>query len=189
MTRPCDVLRRSPILDRQNTLGNHLARICANDMNPQNAIRLGVRDELDEALGLKIRLGARVGGEGEGAGLVLDAGRLHFGFVLPDPSHFRVRVHDGRDGAVVDVPVAFGDVFDGRDGFFFRFVREHRPEGAVADDPDVWELGPVFLVDDQSALFVGFQADVFEAEAGGVRAAADGDEDDVGFELDWGVRG
>ena len=80
--------------------------------------------------------------------------------------------------------VAFGDVFDRCDGFFFGFVREHRAEGAVADDADVGVFGPVFLVDDESALVVGFEADVFEAEAGGVGPAADGDEDDVGFELD-----
>lgn len=163
MTRPRHILRRSPILDRQHALSNHLARIGANDMDAQNPIRLRVRNELDHTVRLKDRLGARVGREGEGAGLVLDPGRFDFGFVLAHPRHFRVRVHDGRDRAVVDVPVAFRDVFDGCDGFFFGFVREHRAEGAVADDADVRELGAVFLVDDEAAFIVYFQPDVFEA--------------------------
>jgi hypothetical protein len=42
-------------------------------------------------------------------------------------------------------------------------VREHRAEGAVADDADVRDLGPVLLVDDEAALVVGFDADVIEA--------------------------
>jgi len=163
MTRPRHILRRSTILDSQDALGNHLPRIRADDMDAQDAIRLSISDELNHAVGLEVRLGARVGGEGEGAGLVLDARGLDFGLVLPDPGHLRVRVHDGRDGAVVDVAVAFGDVFDGRDGFFFGFVREHGAEGAVADDADVREFGAVFLVDHQPAFFVGLQADVFEA--------------------------
>ena len=163
MTRPRHILRRSPILDGQHALRNHLTRIRADDVNAQYTIRLGISNELDHAVRLEIRLGARIGGEGEGARLVFDAGGLDFGFVLPDPRHFGMRVHDGRDGAVVDVAVAFGDVFDGRDGFFFRFVRQHGPEGAVADDADVWELGAVFLVDYQAAFFVGFEPNVFEA--------------------------
>ena len=98
-------------------------------------------------------------------------------------------VHDAGDGIVVDVAVAFGDVFDGGDGFFFGFVREHRAEGAVADYADVREFGPVLFVDYEAAFVVDFEADVFETEAGGVWAAANGYKDDVGVELrEWLVR-
>ena len=94
-----------------------------------------------------------------------------------------MRVHDRGDGVVVDVAVALFDILDGRDAFFFGLVREHGAEGAVADDADVGELGAVLFVDYQAAFVVDFEADVFEAEAGGVRAAADGYEDDVRVEL------
>ena len=98
-------------------------------------------------------------------------------------------VHDAGDGVVVDVAVAFGDVFDGGDGFFFGFVREHGAEGAVADYADVREFGAILFVDYEAAFVVEFEADVFETEAGGVGAAADGYEDDVGVELrEWLVR-
>ena len=92
-------------------------------------------------------------------------------------------VHDAGNGVVVDVAVAFGDVFDGGDGFFFGFVREHGPEGAVADYADVRELGPVLFVDYEAAFVVDFEADVFETETGGVGAAADGYKNDVGVKL------
>jgi hypothetical protein len=66
-------------------------------------------------------------------------------------------------------------------------VREHRAERHVADAADVRELGAVLRVDDDAAALVELEADVLEAEALGVRAAADGDEDDVGFELERGL--
>ena len=100
-----------------------------------------------------------------------------------------MRVHDRGDGVVVDVAVALFDEFDGRDGFFFGFVREHGSEGAVADDADVRELGAVLLVDYETAFVVDFEADVFETETGGVRTAPDGYEDDVGVKLrGWSER-
>ena len=94
-----------------------------------------------------------------------------------------MRVHDGRDGVVVDVAVAFGDVFDRGDGFFFGFVGEHGAEGAVSDDADVRELGAVLLVDDEATFVVDLEADVFETQAGSIGAATYGYEYDVRIEL------
>ena len=183
VTRPPHILARGPILNRQHPLRNHLPRVRPHDVDPQYPVRLRVREELDHSLRLQVRLGPRVGRKGETAGFVLDALLLQLGLVLAHPRDFRVRVHDGRDGVVVDVAVALFDELDGRDAFLFGFVREHGAEGAVADDADVGELGAVLFVDDEAAFVVDFKADVLEAEAGGVRAAADGYEDDVGVEL------
>lgn len=94
-----------------------------------------------------------------------------------------MRVHDTRDSAVVDVAVSLADVFNGRDTFLLGLVRQHSAEGDVADHTDVWDLGAIFLVDDDAATLIGLDADVFEAEAGGIGAAADSDEDDVCVEL------
>lgn len=183
MARPRHILAARTVLDRQHPLGDHLARIRPHDMDPQDAIRLRVRHELDQALRLQVRLGPRVGRERETADAVFHALFLQLGLVLPHPRDFRVRVHDRRDGAVVDVPVALGDVLDRRDGFLLGLVREHGAEGAVADDADVRYFGAVLLVDDDAAFVVDVEAGVLKPEAGGVRSAADGDEDDVGVEL------
>ena len=94
-----------------------------------------------------------------------------------------MRVHDGWDGVVVDVAVAFGDVFDRGDGFFFGFVGEHGAEGAVADDADVGKLGAILLVDDEATFVVDLETDVFKTEAGGIGAATYGYEYDVRIEL------
>ncbi len=45
------------------------------------------------------------------------------------------------------------------------------------------ELGTVLLINDESAFVVHLKADVLEAEAGGVWAAADRYEDDIRVQL------
>lgn len=95
-----------------------------------------------------------------------------------------MRVHDRGDGAVVDMAVAFGDVFNRCYGFFFCFVGEHGAKGAVTDDADVGDFGAVLLVDDYAAFVVHIEAGVFESKAGGVRAAADCYQNNVGVKLD-----
>ena len=97
-----------------------------------------------------------------------------------------MRVHDRGNGVVVDVAEALFDVFDGRDAFFFRFVCEHGAKGTVAYDPDVGDFGAILFVDYEAAFVVDFEADVFEAKAGGVGAAANGYEDDICVELGEG---
>jgi len=54
-------------------------------------------------------------------------------------------------------------------------VGEHGTEGAIANDADVGEFGAVLLVDYEAASVVDFEANVFEAKAGCVGPAADGD--------------
>ena len=183
MTRPSHILRARSVLQRQRALRNHLPGVGSHNMNPENSIRLRICQKLDHTIRIQIRLRPRIGTEGKGADLILDPLLLQLLLVLPDPRDFGVRVHDGGDGVVVDVAVILGQVFDGGDAFFLCFVREHGAEGAVADDADVRDFGPVFAVDDQAAAVVGFQAHGVEVEARGVGAAADGDEDDVGVEL------
>lgn len=83
-------------------------------------------------------------------------------------------IHDRGDGIVVDMAVAAFDVLNGRDAFLLGFVRQHGPEGAVADDTDVRNLGAVLLIDNKAAFVVDIKTNVFETEARGVCAAADG---------------
>jgi hypothetical protein len=45
------------------------------------------------------------------------------------------------------------------------------------------DLGAVLGVNDHAAALVELEANVLEAEVFGVRATADGDKDDVSFEL------
>jgi hypothetical protein len=146
-------------------------------------VRLGLHQELDLALGIQVGLGARVRQEREAADFILDAVLLELLLRLSDPRYFRVRVYDARDRAVVHVSVSAVDVLRSGDPFFLRFVREHGPEGHVADAFDVRHAGVELIVDHDAPAWVDFDADFFEAEALGVWPAADSDEHNVRLDL------
>ena len=115
--------------------------------------------------------------------LVLDARRLQLFLILAHPRNLGVRVHNRGDGIVVDVPVAVLDHFHRGDTLLLGLVRQHGTERDVADTLDALGGSVELIVDDDSAALVGFDADLFEAEALGDGTTANGDEDDVGFEL------
>lgn len=117
---PRNILRARTVLKRKAGLANHLASVRANDVHTENPVRLLLRDELDEALGVRVGLRARVGAEGELADVVLDALRLELVLGLANPGDLGVGVHDGGDDAVVDVAVAVLDVLDGGDAWYER---------------------------------------------------------------------
>jgi len=52
MSCPRQILRRRAKFDRQCCLGNHRARILANDVHTQQAISFGLGQDLDEAVGI-----------------------------------------------------------------------------------------------------------------------------------------
>lgn len=183
MARPANVLSASSVLQCKRSLCNHLTGVRTHNVDTQYPVGLSIGEELHHTLGVEVRLGTAVGAEGKGADLVLHALLLEFGFVLADPGNFRVGVHDGWDGIIVDVAVVLGDEFDGCHGFLFGLVCKHGAEGAVADHADVWDLGAVFRIDDQTAAVVGLEADVLKAEILRVGTTANGDENDVCVEL------
>ena len=180
---PCNVLRARAILNGKDTLPDHLTRVGANDVHTQNAVGLGLSDELHDTLGVEVRLRARVSRERELADLVLDARGLELLLGLADPRDLGVRVHDGRDRVVVDVPVALGDVLHCGDTLLLGLVREHGPECHVANALDALHARVELVVDHDAALVVELDTDLVETEPLGVWPAADGDEDDVRLKL------
>ena len=74
-----------------------------------------------------------------------------------------------------------GDLLGDEDALLEPAVRELQPRHDVADGVHVRHVGPQPLVgEDEPAVHP--DADLFVAEAGGVRAPADGDEQDVGLD-------
>ena len=84
----------------------------------------------------------------------------------------RVRDDDG---------VEPGDLLGDEDALLEAAVRELQAGDDVADGPDARDAGAQALVGDDEAAIEG-DADLLEAEAGGRRTAADGDEQVVGLE-------
>lgn len=179
VARPGNVLAGGTVLDGEGGLGDHLTGTGADDVDTENAVGLGISNELDDTFGVEVGLGAGVGAEGERADVVLNTGGLDLGLVLADPGNLGVGVHDAGDGSVVDVAVALLDVLDSGDGLLLGLVGQHGAKGNVTDDTDVGDLGAVLLVNDKTAAVVLVDADVLETETLGVGATANGDQDDI----------
>lgn len=182
VTRAGNVLARSTIFDGKSGLCDHLTGAGADDVHTENAVGLGIGDELDNTLSVEVGLSTRVGAEGEGTDAVLDAGFLDLALVLANPGDFGVGVHNARDGGVVDVAVTLLDVLDGGNGLLLSLVGKHGTESAVTDNTDVAGLGAVFLVDHQTAPVILLETGVLKSETLSVRSAADGDKNDISIQ-------
>jgi hypothetical protein len=89
-----NIFRRSTVLECQNTLGDHLTGVGADNVDTEDTVSLGISEELDHTVRVGVGLCSRVGREGERTNLVLDTGLLEFSLVLTNPGDFGVCVHD-----------------------------------------------------------------------------------------------
>ena len=68
---------------------------------------------------------------------------------------------------------ALDELYDG-DRFLLSLVRKHRTKRAVTDDSNMWDLGSVFLVDNQALALVDLKANVLQPEPFSVRSSTNG---------------
>src|SRR3979409_18630 len=99
MRRARVVLCRRAILHGERRLGDHRAGIRPDDMDTEYAVRLGVGEDLDEAVSVCVGARAASRREGEFSGLVDDPGGLQLLLGLADRSDLGPRVDARRDGA------------------------------------------------------------------------------------------
>ena len=98
-----DILGTSGKLHRCHTLGNQIRAARADDVNAQDAIGLGIGEDLDYSLGFVHAASARIGLEGKFTNAILTAAGLDLLFGLANTGHFRPGVDHARHGIVVDV--------------------------------------------------------------------------------------
>lgn len=209
MTRTANILCGRTVLECQYSLSDHLTSVGTDNVDSENSVCFLICNEsvekerdkisthcpqnpkvwfakkysLYHAFSIEIGLGSRVCAKREASNIVSLPRRLNLLLRQTDPRGFRVCVHDAGNSTVVDVTVSLADELNGRDTFLLGLVRQHGAEGDIADHADMGDLGAVLLVDDDTATFVGLNADIFKAETGSIGAAADRDEDDVGVKL------
>lgn len=179
-----NILSASTVLNRKNTLSNHLTSIGADDMNTKYTVGLLLSDNLDGTLSVQVGLGTRIGSEGELADLVLDAGGLELLLGLANPGDFGVGVDDRGNGMVVHVSVSGLDVLDSSNTFLFSFVGKHGSESDVTNALDALHSGIELVIDDNTALGVNFNTNLVEAETIGIRTTPNRDENNIRIKLD-----
>ena len=158
-----------------------------DDVDAEDFAVLRVGDDLDEAVVAVDDGGLGVAGEGEFADLDLVALLLGLGFGEADRCRSADRSRcsrgcgrGGRDGAYW--PAIFDDGDDAAHGADVGQLRQSRDD--VADGVDAGLGGLLHFVDlDEAAI--EFDLGLVEADVGGARGAADGDEDLLGFLFRW----
>ena len=152
-------------------------------MHAEYAVRFLFDQKLDLALGVQVRLGARIRKEREPADPVPHALLLQVLFRLPDPRHLRVCVNHARNRVIIHVAVARVNVLRRRDALLLCLMREHWPEGDVADALDVRYACVELVIDHDTPARINFDANFFEAEAIDIWSATDSDKDNIGLNL------
>ena len=123
----------------------------------EHAVGLGVGDDLHEAVGLVVGLGAAVGEHRELAdldlalllGLLPRSGRRRRSRAWCRPRWDHIVVHDAG---------LAGDILGDRDALVLGLVGEHRAGDDVADRPDAGDLGAEVVVDLDLAALVELRA-------------------------------
>src|SRR5260370_1386290 len=87
MRRARDVLGRGAILHGERRLGDHRAGIWPNDMDTEHAVGLGIGEDLDEAVSVRVGARAAIRREGEFSRLVGYPGGLQLLLDLADRSN------------------------------------------------------------------------------------------------------
>lgn len=178
-----NVLGRGAILEGKSTLSNHLTGVGANDVNTKKTISLRVGNHLDDTLSVEVGLGTGVGAEREGSDAVGDLLALQVLFGLANPGDLGVGVHDRGNAAVVDVTVALLDVLNNGNSLLLGLVGQHRAKGDITNAADVRNLGTVLRVNDDTATLIELHANVLKTQVTGVRAAANGNENNLSVQL------
>src|SRR5690606_34713613 len=155
-----DVLAGRAELHRLGGLGDHRAGDAGDHPHAEHAVGRGVGDDLHEAVGLVVGLGAAVGEHRELADLDLVAGFLRLLLGEADAGDLGHGVDDARDHRVVDDAGLAGEPFGDGDAFVLGLVREHRAGDHVADRAHALDPGTELAVDFDLAALVHFEPDL-----------------------------
>src|ERR1700722_2069054 len=127
-----NVLGTAGILHHGDRFGDHVGSARAENVNAQQAVGLGIRQDLDRSLGLIQTFGATARDKWKLANLILSLGLFELFLRQADAGKFRPGIDDARDGVVIDERLVPGQHLGERLTFDLRFVSEHRTVDHVA---------------------------------------------------------
>ena len=159
-----DVLGAGAEFHCHHRFGDHLRGMRSDDVDAENAVGLGVGENLHETGGLVLAQGAAVVRERHLAGAVGHAFGLQLLLGLAHPGDFRRRIDNPGNGVQVDPAGLAGDALGHHHALVHALVREHRAAHHVADRIYVGQAGAAMLIHFDKAALVDFQADRRGAE-------------------------
>jgi hypothetical protein len=94
------ILGAGSVLNRNDSLGNHLSGVGPDDMCAEDSIRLGIGQDLDKAIGRAIRSSSAVGGERKRSSRVLYTSLLEFFLGFANGSDLGICVNNAWKASV-----------------------------------------------------------------------------------------
>jgi len=163
-----NIFRRCSILHGQNGLVDQLAGSGANDVRAQHAVSCLIRQNLDETVGLVVRLGTGVGHEGELAHFVGNSLLLKGLLGFAHPRDLGMRVDHTGHTVVVNVNVTAVDALDGDHALILGLVGQHGAVNAIANGINRWHHGLERGINRNATAIVLDNAHTLQAKAFGV---------------------
>jgi hypothetical protein len=154
-----------------------------HNVDTKHTISFSFRDEFHLTLGVEVGLRTRIRREGELANLVLHPSRLELLLGFADPGNLGMSVNNGGDSMVVNVTMSLLDVLGGGNALFFSLVCKHGAKSDVTDTLYVLDSRVELVVNDDTAFVIKLNTNLLKVKPLSVGSTANGDKDDIGFEL------
>src|SRR5690606_38839730 len=161
---------------RNGALLNQLGSTWANDMHAENAVSLGIGNDLDETSGFVGGHRPSAGRERSDADVDVNPFGLQLLLGLADPCDFRVGVDDARDQVVVHLGLVTGDTLSNHHALFRGLVGQHRTAYHVTDGINARYAGRAEVVDEHEAALIHGPATVGGQQIGGYWTTAHSDD-------------
>ena len=146
-------------------------------MHAQNTVGLGIGQHFDNAFGLAQRQRTTVGRKARLAFFIGHALGFELLLGFAHPSNFGVGVDHKRNGVEIDMRFLAGNALGHGHALIAGFVCQHRAAHHITDCPHARQVGAAITIHFDKAALVFFQADGFGVQTGGVRNAADRDNE------------
>src|SRR6202011_1952444 len=152
-------------------------------MGTKNPIGLGIGNKLDRTLGILVSQRASIGAKWKFPDANFDP--LFFGLILSesDTRELGIGVNNSRNHFVVYMTGLAGNSLDARDPLVLGLVRQHWTRNHIANGVNAFDVSPKMFIDFNSFSLVERHSNFLCAQALRVRAASDGNQNLISFEL------
>lgn len=174
VARSSDILGRGAVLEGEDSLGDHLTGVSANDPSTEYLVCLLAGENLYETLNIIVATRSTVSIKWEGTLIIFDALLNELLLAEADVSDLGVRIDNTGDSIVVDVTAITDNVLDGGNTLLFSLMREHGTVNDVTNSVDMLMLGLPRLVNLDLAPLVGLEASLLKIETAGEWLSANG---------------
>mmetsp|Transcript_15902 Transcript_15902/g.19115 ORF Transcript_15902/g.19115 Transcript_15902/m.19115 type:complete len:237 (-) Transcript_15902:853-1563(-) len=182
VTHAGDVLTGGSIFHCEASFCNQLSCLAVDHMHSKHLVRLRVSQNLDETIGICVRLSTAVGHEREVSLLVFYSLLLELILSLANPGDFRVSVNHRRNQVVVHVNVSSVHALNTKNTLILGLVCKHGTIDDITDRIYTWYVRLELAVNLNLPFLPHFHTYSVEPKAVGERTTTNAHENNIRVE-------